>query len=131
MPAYVGQHRDADVFGHPDARDRVVWPVGDVAVVLDADLDHVTYPSSTIRLRAYSACSRDRVTPDDVHAVGACRVQGEGPPAAADVEHPHAGGQAELAGHQIAFGVLSHGQTVLGCAQYPHEYVIDSPSTRR
>ena len=42
-------------------------------------------------------------------------MQGEGPPSAADVKYPHAGGQTELAGHQIAFGVLSHGQACVWC----------------
>ncbi len=115
------QQRDTDMLGHADTRDRVERPVADISVVLHPDLHPLgdalgDHPFARI-LRLLVRQSHAH----DMYTVIARRVQGEGPPSAADVEHPHARSQAQLAGHQIALSVLSRVQILAACAQYPHE----------
>lgn len=86
----------ADVFGHADGGDRVVGPVADVAVVLDADLDAVGQARVGHALTGIRRLFLREGDADDVHAVLAGRVQGHGAPAAADVEEALPGARAIL-----------------------------------
>ena len=71
--------------------------LGDLPVVGDPDLDAVADPGRLARARGPArACGSDRVTPRTCAPWRRGGVDREAAPAAADVEHPLAGPQAEL-----------------------------------
>ena len=107
-----GQHRHPDVLGHADARDRVVRAVGDVAVVLDADVDQVGDALGGHPLLGVGGLLLRQGDADDLDAVRPGRMQREGAPTATDVQHAHAFLQAELAGDVIALGELGRAEVV-------------------
>ena len=96
----------ADVFGHTDGGDRVVRPVVDVAVVLDADLDPVGEPLLGDPLAGVGGLLLGERDADDADAVLAGGVDRHGAPAAADVEQPLPGPQAELAADEVELVAL-------------------------
>ena len=63
-------------------------------------------PASATRRRARSACSADRVMPTTSTPYRSRGVQRQAAPAAADVEQPHAGREAQLAADQVELGHL-------------------------
>ena len=84
--------------------------VGDVAVVLQADLDAVAEARGRDRVaRVVHLALRQRHA-DGLHAEVLGGVHRHAAPAAADVEEPHAGPQAELAADQVVLRALRVGQ---------------------
>ena len=75
-------------------------PSVDVAVVLQADLDAVGSPASATRFGHVGLRARERDA-DGLHAVVLGRVHHHAAPAAAHVEQPHAGLEAQLAADQL------------------------------
>ena len=59
------------------------------------------------------------------------RVEGDGAPAAADVEHPHPGPlvQPELAADELVLRLLGLLEVLDAGAKRAHEYVMVGPST--
>ncbi|MDH6189218.1 hypothetical protein M2168_002250 [Streptomyces sp. CZ24] len=113
----------ADVLGHADGGDRVVGPVPDVAVVLDADLDAVGEALFGGALAGVGGLFAREGDADDLDAVLAGGVQRHRAPAAADVEQAHAGGEAELAADQVelvALGALQGGVVLPVGARVDH-----------
>ena len=98
--------RAADVLVHPDARDLVERLLVELAIVEHAHLDAVAEPGGGDALaRELRLRLRERHA-ERAHAVVSRRVQDERSPAAADVEHPLAGLEAELAADQLELALL-------------------------
>ena len=94
---------------HADRRDAVERPVAHVPVVLQADLDLAApIRRRATRSRAHRACAGLSVTPTTSRAVVPGRVQGEGSPAAPDVEDPlpRLVRQPELAADEVVLRFL-------------------------
>ncbi|MDV7397544.1 hypothetical protein RZS08_39455, partial [Arthrospira platensis SPKY1] len=100
---------DADVLDHPEGDDRVVGAGGvDVAVVAELD---ARPPGDPLALQAAADEVRLRLRdrhPVDGHVVGGGDVGEDRPPAAADVENPHAGAQPRLAADPVHLVALRH-----------------------
>ncbi len=96
----------ADVLGHADAGDGVEGAVRDLAVVLQADLDPVGETGVGDPAAGQGDLLRRDGDADRVHAVVLGGVQQQRAPAAADVQQPHAGPQAQLAADQVELGRL-------------------------
>ncbi len=97
-PAQVlGELFDADVLEHPDARDGVVRPVVDVAVVLEPDLDPAVEPGVAHALPGEAGLLVGDGDPDGLDTVVPGGVERHASPPAADVEEAHARLQRELA----------------------------------
>ena len=95
----------ADVLVHADAGDLVERAVGDLAVVADADLELVGEAGGLdplARQRAWA--SRGSRRHRGRRSVGG--VDQQRAPAAADVQQPLAGGEAELAADQVELALL-------------------------
>ena len=109
----------ADVLTHLDRGDRVDGPSVTPAPSRSRKWRRLTStrswrPRSAARFITKSRCSLDRVTPDDVDVVVLGRVQRERAPAGADVEHPHAGLETELAADEVELGALRLDERHLG-----------------
>src|SRR3546814_247903 len=92
----------ADVLGHADRGDGLEIPAGEVAVVLEPDLDPVGEAGLFDALAGELDLLSADGDPDDVDAVLAGGVDRHRSPPAADIEQPHAGPlvAAELAAHE-------------------------------
>ena len=96
-----GQLRLADVLGQPDGADRVEPGLGNVPVVQVPDLGQLGQPrflDRPLRPGCLLRGQRDAQRPDAVLPGG---VHDHAAPAAAHVEQPHPGRQAQLAGYQV------------------------------
>ena len=91
----------ADVLDHADRGDRVEALAGEVAVVHDADLDPVGDAGLLGPLARPLGLRRREGDADDAGAVLGRRPEREAAPAAADVEHPVALLQRQLAGDRL------------------------------
>jgi hypothetical protein len=102
----------ADVLAHLDRADRVKGLTGlaELAVVLETDVDPVGQTAVGHPLDDEVALLGRERDPGDVDAVVLGRVQRQRTPPAADVEHPHAGFEAELAADQVELGPLRVGE---------------------
>ena len=101
------------MLAHLQRDDRVVRAVADVAVVLQPDVDPVGEPLVGRALRGERLLLARERDAGDVHAVVLGGVQRQRAPAAADVEQPLAGLQAELAADQIELVALRVGERVV------------------
>ena len=96
------------MLGHADARDGVERAVVDVPVVLHPDLDLVRPGPrpATSRCARAGLLARERDAHRASRRTSRAAWMHERAPAAADVEHPHARSQAELAGDEVELGPL-------------------------
>ena len=101
----------ADVLHEADRDDGVEAP-GRGPVVGETDVDG---EARVFGLRPRHLLARDRVA-DDRHAVALGRERCEAAPAAAEIEHAHAGLQADLAAHEVELGLLRGGRASRRCA---------------
>src|SRR5829696_6117760 len=104
--------RLADVLDHPDRRDRVEVLAGELAVVLDADLDLVGDTRLLHLLARELSLVLGQRDPYRFDAVALRRVDDEAAPAAADVENALAGAQFELCTDELPLGVLGRGEAL-------------------
>ena len=99
----------ADVLGHADRRDRVELLAGELAIVLQPDLDPIghTRLGDALAVRS-SAWARLMVMPTTCASWCERGVDGHRAPAAADVEQPCTGllVQPQLAADQLVLGRL-------------------------
>ncbi len=121
----------ADVFEHSDRGDRIEGAVGDVAVVLQSDLDLLGEPRLGHPFRRQVVLlSGDRDT-DRTHAVVRCCVHSHTAPSAPDVEQSHTRSQVELATDQVVLVELSVTETLEfspeHCAGVRHGRSQDQP----
>ena len=91
----------ADVLGQPDRADRVELPFGHVAVVEVADLGQPAQALLLDGLLRPGRLLRGQGHAERLDAVLAGGVADHAAPAAAHVEQPHPGAQAQLPGHQV------------------------------
>ena len=97
---------DAHMFDHADARDGIEALLAQVAVVHHADLDAAAYARLLRALaRELRLWLRQRDAPDR-RPVLPHGVDREASPAAADVEHAHAGFELELPADELELGPL-------------------------
>ena len=111
--------------------DGVERTVVDVAVVLQPDVHLAGQPGLLDPLDAGLDLARRHGHPNDLDAVVLRGVQGHRPPAAADVQEPHARAEGQLLAHQLELGLLGRLSPTVGSSQTAHEYVIDGPSISR
>ena len=113
----AGQLGAPDVLVHADARDLVERPVGDLAVVLDPDLNAV--PEAGLR-DAGPGELRLRLGQRDAHR-GHPELRGgvdrQRAPAAADVQQPFALVQPQLAADHVKLALLRSLQRVVGAGE--------------
>jgi hypothetical protein len=102
------------VFVHADARDLVERPVGELAVVADADLDPSGQARPLDALARRRGLGLRRRDADPAHAVALRGVQQQRAPAAADVQQPLAGRQLELGADQLELARLGCLQRLAG-----------------
>src|SRR4051812_9298112 len=105
-PGVLVDLRVADVLDHADAGDRVEALAGQLAVVGDADVDLVgdaVLRGQVARALRLRLGERD---PGHVDAVARGGVDGEAPPAAADVEDALAALEPELGADELELGLL-------------------------
>ncbi len=95
-----------DVLEHADRADGVERPVGDVSVVLQADLDPVLQTRLLHPERAQLGLAFGDGDADGLDIVVPGGVHHEAAPATAHVQEPHAGSEGELLADQLVLGVL-------------------------
>src|SRR3954452_1166610 len=98
--------RLADVLDHPDRGDRVELLAGQLAVVLDADLDPVRESRIGHALARQHGLRLGESDPDGLYAVARGRVHHEAAPTATHVEDALALLERELGADEIELGLL-------------------------
>ena len=109
-----GERSSPDVLGHADRADGVEGAVGDVAEILDPELDEVRDARGAGPLSGVALLGLGQRHADDPRAVGRRGVDRHRPPATADVEEAHAGSELQLARHEIDLASLRVFEAVVG-----------------
>ena len=104
---------EADMFEHTDRNDAVELLVN-VPVVLQAEFDLFCQPQLLRPLAAVLQLLFAEGNTDDPDIFHARQVNAQSTPAAADIQHPLAGGQCKLGGQMTLLGNLGLFETCVG-----------------